>query len=220
MLRRAGHPAKLSNRWRRALVRDVTKNSIVALTKLQSSSMKMGEFSRRTTISAPLHQSGLYGRVARQKPLLSKRHMTARLEFARRHLKDSQTMRNQILWFDETKTELFGLNVKRHIWSKPGTIPTVKQGGDSIMLWGCLSAAGTGRLVRFEGKINEAKYRAILDENMLQRSIGCGEGSPSNRTTTLSTQPRRCNSGFGESLNVLECPSQSPDLKCDISVLI
>ena len=35
-----------------------------------------------TTISAALHQSGLYRRVARQKPLLSERHITARLEFA------------------------------------------------------------------------------------------------------------------------------------------
>ena len=34
---------------------------------------------------------------------LSKRHMTARLEFAKRHLKDSQTMRNKILWSDETR---------------------------------------------------------------------------------------------------------------------
>jgi hypothetical protein len=43
------------------------------------------------------HQSGLYGRVARWKPLLSKRHMKARLEFAKRHLKDSQTMRYKML---------------------------------------------------------------------------------------------------------------------------
>ncbi|CDQ91816.1 unnamed protein product [Oncorhynchus mykiss] len=50
-------------------------------------SVEMGEPSRRTTISAALYQSGLYGRVARRKPLLSKRHMTACLEFAKRHLK-------------------------------------------------------------------------------------------------------------------------------------
>ena len=36
------------------------------------------------------------------------------------------------------------------------------------MLWGCFSAAGTGRLVRIEEKINEAKYRDIPDENLLQ----------------------------------------------------
>ena len=44
-------------------------------------------------------------------------------------------MRNKILWSDETKIELFVLNAKRHVWRKPGTIPTVKHGGGSIMLW-------------------------------------------------------------------------------------
>jgi hypothetical protein len=79
--------AKLSILLRRALVREVTKNPMVTLTELYSSSVEMGESSRRTTISAALHQSGLYGRVTRRKPLLSKRRMTARLEFAERHLK-------------------------------------------------------------------------------------------------------------------------------------
>ena len=52
--------------------------------------------------SAALHQSGF---VARRKPLLSKRYITVHSEFAKRHLKDSQTMRNKILWSDETKIE-------------------------------------------------------------------------------------------------------------------
>jgi hypothetical protein len=117
----------------------------------------MGKPSRRTTISGALHQSALYGRIFRQKPLLRKRHMTARLEFAKRHLKDSQTMRNKIIWSDETKIKLFGLNAKCHIWRKPGTTPTVKHGCGSIMLWGCFSAAETGRLVRIEGKIKVQK---------------------------------------------------------------
>jgi transposase len=79
---RASRPAKLTNRRRRALIRVVTKNLMVTLTELQSSSVGMGEPSRWTTISAALHQLGLYGRVDRWKPLLSKRHMTAHLDFA------------------------------------------------------------------------------------------------------------------------------------------
>ena len=44
------------------------------------------------------------------------------------------------------------------------------------------------------------------------RTSNWGDGSPSNRTMTLSTQPRQHRSGFGTSLNVLEWPSQSPEL--------
>uniref|UniRef100_A0AAZ3NS11 Tc1-like transposase DDE domain-containing protein n=1 Tax=Oncorhynchus tshawytscha TaxID=74940 RepID=A0AAZ3NS11_ONCTS len=54
------------------------------------------------------------------------------------------------------------------------------------------------------GKMSRAKSREILDENLLQSS------SPSNRTMTLSTQPRQRGSGFRT--NLLEWPSQSPDL--------
>ena len=52
------------------------------------------------------------------------------------NLKDSQTMRNKILWSDKTKIELFGLNAKRHNWRKHGTISMVKHGGGSIILSG------------------------------------------------------------------------------------
>jgi hypothetical protein len=67
-------------------------------------------------------------------------------------------MRNKILWYDETKIELFGLNAKCQVWRKPG----------SILLWGCLSVAGTGRLVRIEVKMNGAKYREFFDEILLR----------------------------------------------------
>ena len=72
-------------------------------------------------------------------------------------------MRNMILWSDETKIEHFGLNAKRHIWRKHGTIPTVK-----YHAVGMFSEAGTGRLVRIEGKMNGAKYREIHDKILLQ----------------------------------------------------
>ena len=62
-LSRARHPTKLTNQERKAS--ELTKNVMVTLAELQSSSVEMEEPSRRTTISAALHQLGLYGRVAR-----------------------------------------------------------------------------------------------------------------------------------------------------------
>jgi hypothetical protein len=59
-------------------------------------------------------------------------------------------MRNKILWSGESKIELFDLIRRRYVWRKPYTIPTVKHGGGSIMLWGCFSVAGTGILVRIK----------------------------------------------------------------------
>ena len=221
-LPRPGRPAKLSNRWRRALVREVKKNPKITVGELQRCSGEVGVSSRKSTITAALHQSGLYGRVARWKPLLSARHMKARMEFAKKHMKDSQTMMNKILWSDETKIELFGLNYKRYVWRKPGTahhlpntIPIVKHGGGSIMLWGCFSAAGTGRLVAIEWRMNAAKYREILEENLFQsaqdlrlsRWFTFQQDNDPKHTAKTTKEWLQNNS-----VNVLEWPSQSPDL--------
>ena len=124
-------------------------------------------------------------------------------------------MRSKIILSDETKIELFGLNVKRHIWKKPGTIPTVKHGGGIIMLWGCFSVAGTVRLVRIEGKMNEAKNREIIDENVLRsaqdfrlrrRFTYQQDNNPKHRAKTVQEWLR------DKSLKDLEWPSQSPFL--------
>ena len=110
--------------------------------------------------------------------------------------------------------ELFGLNAKRHVWRKPRTIPTVKHGG-SILLWGCFSVAVSGRLVRIEGKMNGAKYREILDENLLQSAQDLRLGGrfifqqDSNPQHTANTTQAFL---LDKSLNVLEWPSQSRDL--------
>ena len=57
-LPRVGHLAKLSSRVRRALVREVTKNPMVTLTELRSSSVEMGKHSYSTPPIRPLWESG------------------------------------------------------------------------------------------------------------------------------------------------------------------
>ena len=78
-------------------VREVTKKPLTTVTELQSSLAEMGEPAIRITISAALHKSRFYGKVARRKPLLRIRYMTEHLEFAKSHVKDSERMRQKIL---------------------------------------------------------------------------------------------------------------------------
>uniref|UniRef100_A0AAZ3P5I5 Tc1-like transposase DDE domain-containing protein n=1 Tax=Oncorhynchus tshawytscha TaxID=74940 RepID=A0AAZ3P5I5_ONCTS len=93
--------------------------------------------------------------------------------------------------------------------------PWGKHGGGSIMLWGCFSTARTATLVRVEGKMNGEKYREILDESLLQsgqdlrlgrRFIFQQDNEPKHTAKTTQEWLR------DRSLNVLEWPSQSPDL--------
>ena len=51
------------------------------------------------------------------------------------------------------------------VWHKNGTayipentVPTVKYGGASIMIWGCFSAAGVGNIDIIERRMNAEKY--------------------------------------------------------------
>ena len=107
------------------------------------------------------------------KPLLQNRHNKARLRFAAGHgYKDCTFWRNA-LWSDETKIELFGPNDHRYVCRKKGesckpknTIPTVKHGGSSIMLWGRFAAGGTGALHKTGGIMREENYVDILKQHL------------------------------------------------------
>ncbi len=76
---------------------------------------------------------------------------------------------NHVLWSDETKINLFGSDCVKRVWRQPDeeckdkcVLPTVKHLGGSVMVWGCMSVAGTGELQFIEGTINANMYCNIL----------------------------------------------------------
>jgi hypothetical protein len=111
-----------------------------------------------STVKPVLFRHNLKGCSARKKPLLQIRHKKARLRFATAHRDEDRTFWRNALWSDETKLELFGHNDQSYVWRKKveackpkNTIPTVKHGGGSIMLWGCLAAGVTSALHKKDG---------------------------------------------------------------------
>ncbi len=68
------------------------------------------------------------------------------------------------------------------MWRQPGeeykdkcVLPIVKHGGGSVMVWGCMSAAGTRELQFIEGTMNANMYCDILKQSMFLslRRLGC-----------------------------------------------
>ncbi len=76
--------------------------------------------------------------------------------------------------FGLMKINVFGSDGVKRVCQQPGeeykdkcVLPTVKHVGGSVMVWGCKSAAGTGKLQFIEGTMNANMYFDILKQSMI-----------------------------------------------------
>ena len=110
--------------------------------------------------------------------------------------KDSQTMRNNILWSDDTKIELVGLNAKHHVWRKTWHHPYGEAWWWQYHAVGIFFSGMNWETIQDRGNDEQSKKRSLM--KTCSRAPGTwGEGS-----TTLSTQPRQCRTDFGTSLRM------------------
>ena len=119
--KRGGRPSKFSNRMKRKLIKQVMDNPRLTSKELQKSMASDGVVVDSSTIRKKLAENDLHGRKPRRKPLLSKKNVFARLEYAKEHLNKNQVFWENILWSDESKIELFSFNKQRYIWRKENT---------------------------------------------------------------------------------------------------
>ncbi len=73
-----------------------------------------------------------------------------------------------------TEGSPFGSDGVMRVWRQPGeeykdkcVLPAVKHGGGSVIVWGCMRAAGTGELQFIEGTMNANMYCDILKQSMI-----------------------------------------------------
>ena len=104
-----------------------------------------------STVKSRLRENKLFGRVARKKPLVSKRNLVSRLKFAKQHVHKDLCFWQNVLWTDESKFNRFGSDGKRYVChpqnpelSPRYTLKTVKHGGGNVIVWGSFSWCGVG----------------------------------------------------------------------------
>ena len=137
----------------------------------------------KDTIIRALYRTGFHSRSPRKVPLLKTKHVKDQLKFVKTYEKKGMQFWEKVIKSDETKVELFGRNTATSVWrkngtafKKPNTIPTVKFGGGSIMIWGYFSSKGTDELQVIHGKMNGSMYREILEKNIQKSATSLGHG--------------------------------------------
>ncbi|KAF2346192.1 Transposase Tc1-like [Trinorchestia longiramus] len=219
---RTGRPRKINDRAARKLVRTVVQRPQSTREDLKDDLKASGIEASKHTISRALHREGLRSRTPRRTPLLQKRHVKTRLKNANDHLNKPAAFWNSVQWSDEIKIELFRRTSTNHVWRQQNeeykpkcTIPTVEFGGDSIIVWGCFSSSGVGKLHIIEGTMNGRKYREILEEQLLpsarllklKRGWKFQQDNDPKHTANETKKWLRM-----KKINILEWPSQSPDM--------
>ncbi len=138
-------------------------------------------------------------------------HKKARKQFAEDKQTKDMYYWNHVLWSDETKINLFGSDGVKSVWRQPGeeykdkcVLPTVKHGGGSVMVWGCMSAADM---------CAADMYCDILKQSMIpslrrlgHRAVFQHDNDPKHisKTTTALLKKLR--------VKVMDWPRMSPDL--------
>lgn len=220
--KQSGRPRKCSVQCDRRILHISKNNPFYSSTRIKAEldSGEPSDISSRT-IRRRLVENNLRSFKPARKPLLSKKNVQARLEFAQAHISWSVDQWKRVVFSDESKFELFNSGGFRFVRRPKGErlnkkyiCPTVKHGGGSIMVWGCFSGYSMGPIHRVIGIMDRFMYADILknklipytDETMPLKHIFQHDNDPKHRSQFVKSFLKE------EKICVMEWPSQSPDL--------
>jgi transposase len=187
------------------------------------------------TVRRALRDIGMKAKRAVKKPRLTKSQKKARLNFAIQYKDWTEADWKRVIWSDESKINRISSDGMRYMWVqsnnepkvKAGNIdpklvmPTVKHGGGSIMVWGCMTWDGPGFLTRIDSTLDSELYIRILQDELLdtvdwynidpEQFIFQQDNDP--KHTAKAVKSYLATIGLTEATGrLLTWPSNSPDL--------
>lgn len=219
-----GRPAKLSSQAKRYCVKKITTgnlNTAVAVTNALNKDFQYN--ASVSTVKRALHEAGLSTHKKLKKPRLSSKNIKDRLSFAKSHQHWTIEDWRRVIFSDETKINRFGSDGYHWTWTHNGELlrgyhinQTVKYGGGSIMIWGCITAKGPGIICKIDSILNQHLYCSILEDKLMQ-TLERYELNLSDIIFQQDNDPKHTAKSVqkwfnDKGLEVLSWPSQSPDI--------
>jgi transposase len=220
-LPRSGRPKSTTARIDKKIVNLIERSNEPSASKVAKmlADMNLTGISPRT-VQRRLNKANLYGRAPLKKPLLTKKHIKARLEFGLKHQEWTVDDWKRVLFTDESKLNKRGSDGKIWTWRrtgeqlKPKHIKQTVKHDEYVMAWGCFSSTGVGDLHVIERTMNAAMYIRILSSHMIPSArrlfkndfIFQQDNDPKHTAKVVKQYLQRKN------IKVLDWPSQSPDL--------
>src|SRR5277367_5634205 len=219
-----GHPAKLSSaniHHAQHLIDSGKAQNAAQLTKPLANIINQPLST--CTVRRNLKKAGMMAVKKRKRPFLSKRHRRERLDWALAHQHWTVEDWKKVVHSDESKINRFGSDGDRTTWKIKGeglsdrlVEGTLKFGGGSLMVWGCVTWDGAGDACRIDGKMDADLYVKILDED-LQGSLDYYGLTPEDIIFQQDNDPKhtskKAKTWFeNHDFEVLPWPAQSPDL--------
>jgi transposase len=219
-----GCPSKLSSTDRRRIISSITtgraENAVQATHLINSA---LSHPISPQTVWNVLKAASMKAIVKKKKPLLSIKHRRRRLAFALKHQNWTVEDWTRVIWSDETKINRIGSDGRKYVWKMAGeplqdkeVQGTVKFGGGSLMVWGCMSWNGVGILAEVEGRMDAEQYVSILEGNLLPSMEYSGiprENIIFQQDNDPKHSSKRVQNWLdSQDIKVLDWPAQSPDL--------
>ena len=172
---RSGRPKILNERDERALVRIANSARDFTLANITGElGAALGIPITTKTTGKYLNKLGWKSCFKCKKPLLTKAHAKARLDWCREHKEWSNPEWKRVIFTDESRFCMNRPDGGERVWRRVHEkyhvsciAPTVKFGGGGVMFWGCFSWQGVGPLVRVDGTMDSDVYVDTLAEHFI-----------------------------------------------------